>query len=186
MSKNPKITDEEIALIKSAQSGNIQAYNKLYYKYRGFTTNILYKYIKDFDEAKEVNNIVWLKVYNKLSKFVNYTSFGGWLRILTNHTAVDYLREMKNLTYAPEGAEEKISESPMDVDYGQSEVDRLTYNQVVEEFKRFPEDVRKVFKLFYVDNLKVDDISAVTGIPVGTVKSHLSRKRKKLKQMFNR
>ena len=33
MSKNPKITDEEIALIKSAQSGNIQAYNKLYYKY---------------------------------------------------------------------------------------------------------------------------------------------------------
>ena len=73
----------------------------------------------------------------------------------------------------------------MDVDYGQSEVDRLTYNQVVEEFKRFPEDVRKVFKLFYVDNLKVDDISAVTGIPVGTVKSHLSRKRKKLKQMFN-
>ena len=63
MSKNPKITAEEIALIKSAQSGNIQAYNKLYYKYRGFTTNILYKYIKDFDEAKEVNNIVWLKVY---------------------------------------------------------------------------------------------------------------------------
>lgn len=186
MSKNPKITDEEIALIKSAQAGDMPAYNKLYYKYRGFTTNILYKYIKDFDEAKEVNNIVWLKVYNKLSKFVDYTSFGGWLRILTNHTAVDYLREMKNLTYAPEGAEEKISESPMDVNYGQSEVDRLTYNQVVEEFKRFPEDVRKVFKLFYVDNLKVDDISAVTGIPVGTVKSHLSRKRKKLQQIFNR
>lgn len=185
MSKNPKITDEEIALIKSAQAGDESAYNKLYYKYRGFTTNILYKYIKDFDEAKEVNNIVWLKVYNKLLKFKDYTSFGGWLRILTNHTAVDYLREMKNLTYAPEGAEEKISESPMDVDYGQSEVDRLTYNQVVEEFKRFPEDVRKVFKLFYVDNLKVDDISAVTGIPVGTVKSHLSRKRKKLKQIFN-
>ena len=185
MSKNPKITTEEIALIKSAQSGDIQAYNKLYYKYRGFTTNILYKYIKDFDEAKDVNNIVWLKVYDKLSKFKDYTSFGGWLRILTNHTAVDYLREIKNLTYAPEGSDERLSESPMDVDYGQSEVDRLTYNQVVSEFKRFPEDVRKVFKLFYVDNLKVDDISAVTGIPVGTVKSHLSRKRKKLKQLFN-
>ena len=185
MSKNPKITDEEIALIKSAQAGDTSAYNKLYYKYRGFTTKILYTYIKDFDEAKDVNNIVWLKVYNKLSKFKDYTSFGGWLRILTNHTAVDYLREIKNLNYAPEGAEEKISESPMDVDYGQSEVDRLTYNRVVEEFKQFPEDVRKVFKLFYVDNLKVDDISAVTGIPVGTVKSHLSRKRKKLKQMFN-
>jgi len=185
MSKNPNITDEEIALIKSAQAGEESAFNKLYYKYRGFTTNILYGYIKDFDEAKDVNNIVWLKVYNKLSKFKDYSSFGGWLRILTNHTAIDYLREMKNLTYAPEGAEDKISESPMDVEYGQSEVDRLDYNRIVKEFQRFPEDVRKVFKLFYVDNLKVDDISVMTGIPVGTVKSHLSRKRKKLKQFFN-
>ena len=184
MSKNPKITDEEIALIKSAKSGNIQAYNKLYYKYKGFTTNLLYQYIKDFDEAKDVNNIVWLKVYNKLSKFRDYSSFGGWLRILTNRTAIDYLRELKNLTYAPEGADSKISDTPMDVDYGQSEVDRLTYDQVVKAFKQFPEDVRKVFELFYVNNLKVDEISKVTGIPKGTIKSHLSRKRKILKQYF--
>ena len=73
----------------------------------------------------------------------------------------------------------------MDVDYGQSEVDRLTYDQVVKAFKQFPEDVRKVFELFYVKNLKVDEISEITGIPVGTVKSHLSRKRKKLKLLFN-
>jgi RNA polymerase sigma-70 factor (ECF subfamily) len=145
----------------------------------------LYQYIKDFDEAKDVNNIVWLKVYNKLSKFRDYSSFGGWLRILTNRTAIDYLRELKNLTYAPEGADSKISDTPMDVDYGQSEVDRLTYDQVVKAFKQFPEDVRKVFELFYVKNLKVDEISDITGIPVGTVKSHLSRKRKKLKLLFN-
>ena len=184
MSKNPNITDEEIALIKSAQAGNISAYNKLYHKYRGFTTNILYRYIKDFDEAKDVNNIVWLKVYNNLSKFKNYSSFGGWLRILTNRVAIDYLRELKNLTYAPEGSEVNLTENPMDVNYGQSEVDRLTYNRVVEEFKKFPEDVRKVFELFYVNNLKVDEISKVTGIPKGTIKSHLSRKRKILKQYF--
>lgn len=185
MSKNPKITPEEIALIKSAQAGNMQAFNKLFYKYQGFTTNLLYKYIKDFDEAKDVNNIVWLKVYNKLSKFVDYSSFGGWLRILTNRTAIDYLRELKNLNYAPEGYENNISDTVQDVDYGESEVDKMTYNQVVEEFKKFPEDVRKVFKLFYVDNLKVKDISDITGMPTGTIKSHLSRKRKILQQKFN-
>ena len=126
MSKNPKITPEEIALIKSAQAGNMQAFNKLFYKYQGFTTNLLYKYIKDFDEAKDVNNIVWLKVYNKLSKFVDYSSFGGWLRILTNRTAIDYLRELKNLNYAPEGSENKIPDAIQDVDYGESEVDKMT------------------------------------------------------------
>lgn len=185
MSNNPNITDEEIALIKSAKAGDESAYNKLYYKYRGFTTNILYQYIKDFDEAREVNNVVWLKVYNKLSKFVAYDSFGGWLRILTNRTAIDYLREFKHLTYAPKGSEERISNEPLDVNYGQSTVDRMTYDQVVEVFKQFPEDVRRVFKLFYVDNLTVSEISDATGMPTGTIKSHLSRKRKILKKHFN-
>ena len=182
--KNPKITDEEIALIKSAKAGNMSAYNRLYYRYRGFTTNLLYKYIKDFDEACEVNNVVWLKVYQKLSKFVDYSSFGGWLRVLTNRTAIDYLRELKNLNYAPEGADEKLSSDPSNIDYGESTVDKMTYDQVVEEFKKFPEDVRKVFKLFYVDNLTVKDISSTTGIPEGTIKSHLSRKRKILQKHF--
>ena len=59
----PRITQEEIALIKSAQAGNISAYNKLYEKYKGFTTDLLYKYLKDFDEARDINNLVWLKVY---------------------------------------------------------------------------------------------------------------------------
>ena len=182
MSKNPKITEEEIALIKSAQAGNELAFNKLYTKYSGFTTNLLYQYIKDFDESKDMNNVVWLKVYNKLLKFKDYSSFGGWLRILTNRTAIDYLRELKNLNYAPDGVENNISQ---DVNYGESDVDKMTYNQVVEEFKKFPEDVRKVFKLFYVDNLKVKEISKITGIPTGTIKSHLSRKRKILQQKFN-
>lgn len=184
MSKNPNITDEEIALIKSAQAGNMSAYNKLYYRYKGFTTNLLYQYIKDFDEAKDINNVVWLKVYDKLSKFKDYSSFGGWLRVLTNRTAIDYLRGIKNLNYAPEGADERMSEQ--DINHGDSQVDKMTYDQVVEEFKKFPEDVRKVFKLFYVNNLTCQEISKVTGIPTGTVKSHLSRKRKVLQKKFKR
>ena len=182
--KNPKITEEEIALIKSAQAGEMSAFNKLYHKYSGFTTNLLYNYLKDYDEARDINNIVWDKVYRKLSKFTDYSSFGGWLRILTNRTAIDYLRELKPNKYVPQNLEDS-SWSVADVSSGDSIVDEITYDQVLKEFEQLPEDVRKVFKLFYVDNLKVDDISAVTGIPVGTVKSHLSRKRKKLKQIFN-
>ena len=75
--------------------------------------------------------------------------------------------------------------SEQTVDQRDSPVDKMTYDQVVEEFKKFPEDVRKVFKLFYVDNLKCDEISKITGMPTGTIKSHLSRKRKLLKQHFN-
>lgn len=184
MAKNPKITEDEIALIKSAQAGNMPAFDKLYHKYEKFTTNILYKYLKDYDEARDINNIVWLKVYNKLSKFTDYSSFGGWLRVLTNRTAVDYLRELKPTTYVPESSGPCVFDLTQDVSCGESTVDEITYNQILEEFKRFPEDVRKVFELHYVDHLTVSEISNITKIPEGTVKSHLSRRRKQLKKQL--
>lgn len=183
MSKNPKITSEEIALIKSAQAGNMQAFNKLFYKYKGFTTNVLCSYIKDYDEAKDVNNIVWLKVYEKLSKFVNYSSFGGWLRVLTSRTAIDYLRELKDVTYSTDGTE-AVLENSVQPDYGEKQVDKMTYDQIVEFFKKFPDNVRKVFELFYINKMTVSEISKATKIPPGTVKSHLSRKRRILKKHF--
>ena len=183
MSKNPKITAEEIALIKSAQAGEITAFNKLYEKYKNFTTNLLYRYIKDFDESKDINNIVWLKVYNKLSKFKDYSSFGGWLRILTNRTAIDYLRRLNDLTCVSDTAAQNVAEP--EADHGDSIVDNIAYEQLVEMFKQFPEDVRRVFELYYVDGLTVSEIHDATNIPEGTIKSHLSRRRKQLKQKFN-
>lgn len=184
MSKNPKITAEEIALIKSAQAGEITAFNKLYYKYNGFTTSLLHKYIKDFDEARDMNNVVWDKVYKNLSKFKNYSSFGGWLRILTNRTAIDYLRTLNNLTYVSDSAAQFVPETESEDNYGNSTVDNITYNQLIEMFNQFPEDVRRVFKLYYVDGLTVSEINKATKIPEGTIKSHLSRRRRQLKQKF--
>ncbi len=182
--KNPKITEEEIALIKSAQAGYMPAFDKLYHKYSGFTTNLLYKYIKDFDEARDINNLVWDKVYRNLSKFVNYNSFGGWLRILTNHVAVDYLRKFKPSLYVPRDSEDVSISSIKEVDYGESTVDNITYNQILEVFKQFPEDVRRIFELHYIEHLTVSEISEALDIPTGTIKSHLSRKRKLLQKLL--
>lgn len=184
MSKNPKITAEEIALIKSAQAGEESAFNKLYHKYSGFTTNLLYKYIKDFDEARDINNLVWDKVYRNLSKFKHYSSFGGWLRILTNHVAVDYLRKLDDFVYVSDTMAQCMPSIENSNDYGELTVDNITYNQLIEMFNQFPEDIRRVFKLYYVDGLTVKEIKEVTKIPEGTIKSHLSRKRKLLKQKF--
>ena len=177
----PRITEEEIALIKSAQAGNILAFNKLYYRYSGFTTNLLYQYLKDYDEARDINNLVWYKVYEKLSKFVDYSSFGGWLRILTNRTAIDYLRKLKPSICVPEPLD---CSQAQEFDNEETSADLSSYNQVLEVIKQFPEDVRRIFELYYVEHLTVTEISDVTKIPTGTIKSHLSRKRKLIKKLL--
>ena len=84
----------------------------------------------------------------------------------------------------PKEIEENSTLDPKDVDYSESTVDEITYNQILEVIRQFPEDVRRVFELHYVEHLTVAEISEALNIPEGTVKSHLSRKRKVLKKLL--
>ena len=180
---NPRITPEEVGMIKRAQAGDESAFNALFYRYKGFVENLLFHYLKDMDEAKDVTNIVFLKVHQKLSKFTAYDSFGGWLRILTNRTAIDYLRSQENKRVAPDAKEERLTSDVQ----GSTEddlVNHLTYKELLPEFNKLPEVTRKIFEMFYVNNNTIEEISNSFNpkIPTGTIKSTLSRTRKKLKQ----
>ena len=74
--KTPRITPEEIGIIKRAQAGDESAFSQIFQKYRPFVSKILFSYIKDPDEADDITNVVFLKVYKKLSTFTEYESFG--------------------------------------------------------------------------------------------------------------
>lgn len=180
---NPRITPEEVGLIKRAKAGDELAFNALYRKYKGFVDSLLFQYLKDMDEARDVSNIVFLKVHKKLSLFTDYDSFGGWLRTLTNRTAIDYLRSMENKKVASD-----VETGRLTVDTkGSTEddlVNHLTYKELLKEFNTFPEVTRKIFERFYIDNMTVEEISNTFNpkIPTGTIKSTLSRTRRKLKQ----
>lgn len=180
----PRITPEEIKVIKAAQNGSTIAFNRIFKKYKSFVTNLLYKYIKDKDEANDIANIVFLKVYDKLSTFTAYNSFGGWLRIITNHTAIDYLRAIKRNPIVIDSIDARLASNKSISSDENDVVNRLTYEQVLKVFKTLPEQAQKVCELFYIDNLTCEQISKALKIPEGTIKSHLSRSRSKIKKHF--
>lgn len=183
--KNPCITPEEVEIIKKAQAGNILAFNKLFYRYKGFVDRILFHYLKDMDEAKDITNIVFLKVYDKLSQFTDYDSFGGWLRILTNRTAIDYLRSIKNHVKPVGEKSERLSLASSISSNEDDIVNRLAYERVLEEFNKFPAHMKQILELYYVNNMTVAQISDALDVPTGTIKSILSRTRKQIKKVFN-
>lgn len=183
--KSPRITPEEVGIIKRAQAGDESAFNALFYRYKGFVDNLLFQYIKDMDEAKDVTNIVFLKVHDKLSMFTAYESFGGWLRILTNRTAIDYLREMKNKVSVLGDTDGRLPSEESSSSAEDDLINRMTYEQILSEFDKFPETTRKVLKLFYANNMTVEQISKKLNVPTGTIKSMLSRTRRKVKKTLN-
>lgn len=182
--KNPRITEEEIRLIKRAQAGDESAFAHIFKRYKGFVANILFHYLKDMDEAKDLTNIVFLKVYEKLSTFTTYSSFGGWLRIIANHTAIDYLRNLKDEEIPMDATEVRPTLDSSIYSSDDDVVNHITYKEIAEEFKKLPEQTRRIFELFYIEHLTVEEISKTMRIPTGTIKSLLSRTRKKIKQKY--
>lgn len=181
--KNPKITQDEIGIIKRAQAGEELAFNQLFKKYKGFVDNLLYKYIGDWDEARDVTNIVFLKLKDKLSKFVDYDSFGGWLRILTKNTAIDYLRTVKSNHVSIDDDEKKVQLSS-NINSEISNVDKLAYRDILDLVNHYPPLYRRIFLMYYVDDIGVSEISETQNIPTGTIKSMLYRMRKQIKKQL--
>lgn len=136
------------------------------------------------DEAKEITNVVFLKVHDKLSSFTAYESFGGWLRIITNRTAIDYLREMKNKSDVLGEADSRLPSEQPSGSLEDDIVNRLTCEHLLTLFDKFPKTTRKIFELFYVNNMTVEQIGKALSIPTGTIKSTLSRTRRKLKKQL--
>ena len=176
-----RITQSEIETIKSAQQGNVLAFNKLFSRYKEFVDNILFSYVNDMDEAKDLTNVVFLKAHQKLSTFTDYSSFGGWLRIIANRTAIDYLRRMKEKAVELGDDTERLPVELTNASEEEDIVNLLEYEALLKEFEKLPEKTQRIFNLFYVDDLTTDEISKVLKIPTGTIKAILSRTRRKIK-----
>lgn len=182
--KTPRITPEEIKTIKDAQAGSMKAFNRIFYRYKSFVEKVLFSYLNDYDEARDLTNDVFVKVYEKLSMFTRYDSFGGWLRILAKNTAIDYLRSLGNsINVSADDKENKLQLRDVSGDDEVSITNRMTYNYLVELFNKIPPSYRESCKLFYVDNLTVAQIAKTLKIPVNTVKSNLFRMRKIIKKL---
>lgn len=182
--KKVSMNKKEIAMIKKAKAGDERAFAWIFNKYKNFVDNILYGYIKDKDEAKDMTNVVFLKVHDKLFKFSIYDSFGGWLRVLTNRVAIDYLRIKGNHRYTlsddDESLESEYSEYTED-----DAVSHMMVERIFEILDRYQPHVRKIFELHYMHNMPVEMVATKLRMPVGTVKSILSRVRNKLKTQIN-
>lgn len=176
-----RITASEIQLIKQAQAGNELAFNKLFDRYKEFVDNVLFGYVNDMDEAKDLTNVVFLKAYQKLSTFTDYSSFGGWLRIIANRTAIDYLRRMKEKAIELGNDTERLPAELTNSSEEEDLVNLLEYESLLEEFKKLSKKTQRIFNLFYVEDLTVCEISKVLQLPTGTIKAILSRTRRKIK-----
>lgn len=152
---------------------NTRAFDRLVEKYqspvRRFFLNLT---CGDNELSDDLAQDTFIKAYTHLASFQNLSSFSTWLYRIAYNVFYDYLRNRK------ETAELDAREIDAVSSIEQENVGRKM--DIYQSLKMLKEAERTCITLFYMEDVSIDKIAGITGMPAGTVKSHLSRGKEKL------
>ena len=166
-------------LIKGCLLQNRLAQKYLYEKYYGQMLGICMRYSKDREEATEILNIAFLKVFTKLDMYKPTGSFPGWIARIVFNASIDYVR--KNTKYNKTMNFEIEKENSVH----NEAIDVIATEELFETIQKLPPASRNVFSLYVIDGFKHHEIAKQLNISEGTSKWHLSAARKSLREMIS-
>lgn len=177
-----KYDEEEI--IQYCRQNNRKAQKKLYEVHFGKMMATVRRYISDHDEAMEVVNAGFLKIFTNLHQYQGSGSFQGWMSKVMINTAIDYLRSNRNYLSNVSLFEEIHENEEPDISPGEfDDIDCETLYMMIDNL---PPASRTVFNFFAIEGFSHQEISEKLGISIGTSKAHLHFARIKLKEMLDK
>lgn len=161
----------------------------VYEAFYGKMMSVCLRYTRDSDEAKDILQEGFIKVFTKIEKFNRDGSFEGWVRRIVVNTAIDELRKKKNAKTVNESESDVLSnygEEVEDPDEDESIYSVIKPQHIVEAMQQLSPAYQAVFNLYVMENYSHQEIAEELGISVGTSKSNLSKAKQNLKKILER
>lgn len=161
-------------------NGNSNAFATLVDRYKDMIYTLALKMMNSKEEAEEIAQDSFIKIFNSLNKFKGESKFSTWIYKVTYNTCLDALKKKKkqnNVSFIEDFSEHqtKALESILD------NIDEKERNQAIQNcLEELPSDEAFLLTLYYFDDQSVDEISKVMNITTDNVKVKLFRTRKKL------
>ena len=180
-------SDEE--LIASFQQGHTEAFNVIVARYKNQLVNFTYRYLGDYDEADDVAQETFLRVYKNKDAYKPVAKFSTWLYTIATNLAKTQLRRRKrHLIFSLHRKEENTDRSfeISDVRYAADlEAHASLKHEIIQNaLDAISPKYREVVVLFDIQEFSYEEICAITGLNMGTVKSRLNRGRKQLQELL--
>lgn len=156
-----------IRVIEACRANDRLAQKELYEHFYGYCMSVSFRYVSDREDAVEILNTSFVKVFKNLSSYDLDKPFKPWLRRILVNTAIDHLRVRKrimdsgdiDMVHEP-GHEETITGN-------------LAYEEILKLIQNLSPSYRTVFNLFVIEGYKHEEIAELLQISVGTSKSNL-------------
>lgn len=178
----------DVDLVASAIDGREDSFEELVRRYQRPIISYVFRIVGEYEASLDVTQEVFIKVYNSLNRYSRDYKFSTWLYRIAHNAAIDHLRrnpsnqqsiETENSDGTSQMQIESTRPTP-EQDQERSEC-RTEIEAVV---KCLPPAYRDLIVLRHSRDLSYEEIAAVTGLPLGTVKNRLFRAREMMRGLL--
>ena len=176
-----EITEE---VIEAAARGEVVAFEAIYRASFRFVVNVAFRVVNRLEDAEEVAQEVFMKIYEKLPSFRQESSLKTWVYRITLNTALNYAKKTSRV-------EKKTTEfldvfsSTNGTEVEEREAKELNQRLVMSLLDRLNPDQRACMTLRSFEGMSYEKIAETLGVPVNTVRSRIKRARETMIALRN-
>ena len=175
---------EDLALVELALQRDQGAFALLLEKYRSALMSHILKYVTVVEDAEDICQRSFEKAFMNIERYNPQYAFSTWLYNIAQNEAIDHLRRSRaSINSVPISLEREA----LDVLSGSTPEEEFIIDQAVSELisgiQSLPESYRQVAELRFIKDYAYEDIARELQLPLGTVKTRISRSRKLLEKI---
>lgn len=181
--------DEE--LIEKILKGKTELYEEIIKRYQNKVYSTVYSYVRDSEEAKDLTQEIFIKIYNNLSNFKNMSRFSTYLYRVAVNCCIDWTRKKRlktvSVMFYQEDSEIEIYEYITDLSCNPEQLllKQENISIIRKEINKLPEIYRTIMIMFYFQDFSPQEIADILEIPRKTVDTRLYRARNMLRTKFS-
>ncbi|HKC26334.1 MAG TPA: sigma-70 family RNA polymerase sigma factor [Thermoanaerobaculia bacterium] len=190
MTESPELADADV--VRRILAGDADLFGVLVDRYRVRLFRFIQRFTNDAEDARDVTQDVFLKVYGALDSYDSKYKFSTWLFRIAGNAAIDHLRRRRiralplDLPPDEEGSERRVDPKELRPDPYEDLARRRLRTALDAAIERLPDDYRELISLRHYGELPYEEIAELKGMPLGTVKNKLFRARQALRDLLPR
>ena len=175
---------DDIHIIKEVLGGKSEQFEHILDRYSGQVFNLIAHIVPCKEDAEELTQDVFIKVFRLLSTFKEESSFSTWIYRIATNTALSAARKMKHDTlHLDDAAYSNIPEEIIDEALDNDSEEQL--QRLSDAIEMLCADEQALITLYYINEKPIAEVASVLGLTASNVKIKLHRIRKKLYLIMN-
>ena len=185
------MNNNERWLVEESRKGNVEAFEELIKDYKKTAYNIALRIMRNVEDAEDASQEALIKIFKNISSFNMESTFKVWMYRIIVNTCIDFKRRKNISTVSIDetmdlGSGREVQREISDESYNPDALIERNYStQLVNDaINALEDDFKTIIILRDIKGFTYDEISQILSCNLGTVKSRLSRARKRLRELL--